>query len=235
LSWGSGFFLGEQLSGQLQEFFIRIFGDSFGWNIAINVNIGFGGMVGGLAMLSNLEVGNHIRINWKTVFASFLGFGLGNLLANTIAVSLESGPVNVSENIIASLQMLIWGLVGGASLAVPSRDFKRYLSLGVFGAIGMMLGQFLWNVIEIQFLLLGATLGLCLGISTKRISSAFILALAAILGFALRGMIMALYYPSNLNTIMLTNFMLAFTAGLTGAVIGLAWSALSRTDSNRAF
>jgi len=228
LGWGSGFFIGEQISWPLQSLLMQFFEEGFSWNIAINANVGIAGLAGGLVMLGFVETGRNRHINWKTVLAATLAFGFGNLLANIIAVSLESGLGNVSENIVAFLQMLIWGLVGGASLAVPSNNVKQFISLAVLGAVGMILGQIAWNVIEIQYLLLGTTLGLCIGISTKRLPAAFILALVAILGFTVRGIILEFYYSSNLSMSDQVNYtVLALTAGLMGLILGTAWSFLA--------
>jgi outer membrane protein assembly factor BamD (BamD/ComL family) len=228
LGWGGGFFLSDQISWPLQSLLMQFFEEGFSWNVASNANFGFAGLVGGLVLSGYLETGHNRRINWKTVLASFIGFGLGNLLANIIATSLESGLGNVSEDIVAFLQMLIWGLVGGASLAVPSKNVKQYIPLAVLGAIGMILGQIAWNVVEIQYLLLGTTLGLCIGIRTKKLPAAFILALVAILGFAVRGIIVDFYYSSNLSMSDQTNYIiLALTAGLTGLILGTAWSFLA--------
>jgi len=231
LGWGSGFLLSEQLSWPIQEFLMYFFEEGVSWNIAINTNVGMAGLVGGLIMFYHLDTWSNLHINWKTVLASFIGFGLGNLLANIIATSLESGLGNASENIVGFLQMLIWGLVGGASLAVPSKNVKQYISLAVLGAIGMILGQIAWNVIEIQYILLGTTLGLCIGISTRRLPAALILALVAILGFAVRGIILEFYYSSNLSMSDQVNYtVLALSAGLLGLVLGTAWSFLNSEE-----
>jgi hypothetical protein len=76
-------------------------------------------------------------------------------------------------------------------------------------------------------------LGLFIGIRTKRVSAAFVLALAATTGYLLRtSLLTEYYYPSNLSMAAPVEFtFLALTAGLMGAIIGLTWSFLNSGES----
>jgi hypothetical protein len=184
------------------------------------------GLLGGIVLFSQISQG--WTINWKTVLGGFLGFGLGNLIANVVAASLEE------STLFSALQMLIWGLIGGVLLAVPSKNYKHYLVLGCLGGIGMVLSELAWIALgEPKGIpILGLVLGLFLGFGTKSASAALILSLVATVGFALRGTLTSYYYASNLSMAEPVKYIfLALTAGLAGAMIGAAWSFLSRAES----
>ncbi|MEW6030609.1 MAG: CHAT domain-containing protein [Chloroflexota bacterium] len=233
VGWMIAFPIGEIFHWSLVDAVQESIKDTQIANIIIYpIRTGISGLIGGLFMVGALNSNQGFRLNWKTILAGFLGFGLGNLLTNIVTAPME-------ESTFASvLQFLIWGLIGGASLAVPSTNYKHYLTMGLLGGFGMMIG----NLISIAFgdpdginkIIIGMTLGLVIGIRTKRVTAAFVLALAATTGCLIRtSLLTGYYYPSNLSMAAPVEFtFLALTAGLMGAIIGLAWSFLNSAESS---
>jgi hypothetical protein len=199
--------------------------------IVFPIRTGIFGLIGSAFTIGQANMGRGHRTNYSTVLAGFLGFGLGNLLANTVTASMEE------STFASALLFLIWGLIGGASLAVPSTNYKRYLTMGLLGGIGMMIGKFISTGLGdpngIDKIITAMILGLFIGIRTKRVSAAFVLALAATTGYLLRtSLLTEYYYPSNLSMAAPVEFtFLALTAGLMGAIIGLTWSFLNSGES----
>jgi tetratricopeptide (TPR) repeat protein len=194
--WGFAFFLGQITQQNLYPSLAQLLKDERQTNIiALPIEAGLAGLIGSMFLIGQLKSVQHFSINWKTVLAGTLGFGLGNLLTNILVAPLENSPV------IASIQMLVWGLIGGASLAVPSKNFRHYLALGLLGGLGMMLGYLasiaLGNPDGLNRVITGMVLGVFLGFRTRRVSAALILALVAPMGYFLRSILNNYYYTSN--------------------------------------
>ena len=223
--WGLAYRIGQIVGSNIGTNLTTMFNNQALSNlINWSMEAGIAGLIGSLFTLGQYR--NHWgqRFSWKPILAAALGFGLGNLLANIIVAPMEE------STIIAALQKLIWGLMGGASLAFPLKDYKRYLALGLLGGIGMMLGQMASAGLEesmgqLRYAIIGIILGLSLGIGTKRISTALILSLIASMGFTLRNLLTGYYYSSNLSMTEPVKYaFLALAAGLVGFMIGAAWS-----------
>ena len=225
--WGIAFFLSQITQQNLFPSLAQLTSDSrMTYIIALPIEAGLAGLIGSMFLIGQLKVNRYFSVNWKTVLAGALGFGLGNLLTNILVASLEE------STLFAALQMLVWGVIGGASLAVPSKNYKHYLALGFLGGIGMMLGYLasitLGNPSGINKVITGMILGLSLGIGAKRVPAALILALVAPMGYILRSALMGYYYPSDLSMAEPVEYtFLALTAGLMGAMIASAWSFLN--------
>ena len=220
LGWGFGFYFSEQISGPLQEFFIHFFGDALGRNIAVNANVGFAGLVGGLILASQLEIGHERNINWKTVFASTLGFSIGVVIVNTIFYN--------SDRLLV-LQFFLWGAIGSATLAFPSKDYKKYLILASIGGFGLALGnQVYLSLDRLSFnIVVWGIFGLILGIYSKNFYKACIIGIFAPLIYNARWGIKTLF----LETIRPTHpaIDVAIDAGsalVLGLLIGIIWSFL---------
>ena len=101
------------------------------------------GLIGSSITLYQLQSFQNFRVNWKTVGVATLGFALGNALLNTIYKSGYETKFG---------QLFFWGLIGGACLAYPSKDLKRYLILGCCTGLGILSGLSSPPVPELQFL-----------------------------------------------------------------------------------
>ena len=227
--WGLAYRIGQIAGSNVGTNLTTMFNnqalsDLINWSI----EAGIAGLIGSLFTLGQYRNQLGQPFSWKPALSAALGFGLGNLLTNILVAPLED------SQIIASIQMLIWGLVGGASLAVPSKDYKHYLALGFLGGLGMMLGYLasiaLGNPDGLNRIITGVVLGAFLGFRIRRVSAALILALVAPMGYILRSTIMGYYYTSNLSMAESVGYtFLALTAGLMGTMIGSAWSFLNNT------
>jgi len=194
--------------------------------IVLPVESGIAGLIGSLITTDQLRTSLNIRINWKTVLAGTLGLGLSNLFTNIIFSSYDD------ELLITLVQLAMWGFLGGAALAVPSKNYKRYLLLGLLAGIGMAFGELAWRIVGepygFRFALIGAMFGLSLGIGIKRFSAAVVFLLIGTSAFIFRSSIQDIYFASGLSTsppMVFTIF--ALSAGLIGLIIGMAWSFLN--------
>ena len=194
--------------------------------IVLPVESGIAGLIGSLITTDQLRTSLNIRINWKTVLAGTLGLGLSNLFTNIIFSSYDD------ELLITLVQLAMWGFLGGAALAVPSKNYKRYLLLGLLAGIGMAFGELAWRIIGepygFRFALIGAMFGLSLWIGIKRFSAAVVFLLIGTSAFIFRGSIVDMYYASDLSMSPPVEFTIfASSAGLMGLIIGMAWSFLN--------
>ena len=193
--------------------------------IVLPVETGIAGLIGSLITTDQLRTSPNIHIKWKTVLAAALGFGLGNLLINILFAPFDE------ELVFKLIQLAIWGFLGGAALAFPSKSYRRYLLFGLLGSLGMALGHLIWMALGasdgIRPIILGATLGLFLGIGTKKPSGALILLLMGTVAYTFRYSINDFYYSSDLSMAPIVEYpILALNAGLTGMILGTAWSFL---------
>ena len=102
----------------------------------------------------------------------------------------------------------------------------------------MALGHLIWMALGasdgIRPIILGATLGLFLGIGTKKPSGALILLLMGTVAYTFRYSINDFYYSSDLSMAPIVEYpILALNAGLTGMILGTAWSFLIGDNATR--
>lgn len=231
--WGFAFYTGQMtqqiyLSYNLGQI---IYNERVTNVIAYSLEAGIAGLIGGFLMVGQLRIIPNLHINWKTVLAGALGFSLSNLLVNILFAS--SGD----ELNIRVIQFLIWGFLACASLAYPSKEYKRYLALGLLGSIGMAGGQWLWLALgetdSSYSIILGGLLGLFLGIYTKRISGVLILLLFSVIAYIMRYTFDAIYYNSSISqTPAFELTVLALTAGLLGSIIAMVLSLMRSEESS---
>ena len=134
------------------------------------------------------------------------------------------------------MQLAIWGFFGGAALAFPSKSYGRYLLFGLLGSSSLALGHLLWMALGvsdgIRPIILGAALGLFLGIGTKKPYGALILLLMGTVANTFRYSISDFYYnnfyhSSDLFMAPIVEYpILALSAGLLGIILGTTWSFL---------
>jgi hypothetical protein len=230
--WGTAFFIGKHTASTLSYGLEQITENTRVINlIAYSVEAGIAGLIGSLFTTGQLRIRPTIYINWKTVLVAALGFGLGNLLVNILFAPFDE------ELVFKLIQLAIWGFLGCTVLAFPSKSYKRYIILGLLGGIGMALGQLVWMGFGepegIRAAILGATLGLFLGIGTKRPSGALMLLLIGTVAYIFRNSINNLYYSSDLSMAPIVEYpILALSAGLIGLILGTAWSFLNGNNAN---
>jgi len=224
--WGAAFFIGQRTAGTLSYGLEQLTENTRVINLIVySAEAGIAGLIGSLFTTGQLRIRANIFINWKTVLVAALGFGLGNLLVNILFAPFDE------ELVFKLIQLAIWGFLGGAALAFPSKSYRRYLLFGLLGSSGMALGHLIWMALGasdgIRPIILGATLGLFLGIGTKKSSSAFILFLMGTAAYTFRYSISDFYYSSNLSMAPIVEYpILALSAGLTGVLLGVTWSFL---------
>jgi hypothetical protein len=235
--WGSAFFIGQYTASTLSYGLRQITENTRVINlIAYSAEAGIAGLIGSLFTTCQLRIRANIFINWKTVLVAALGFGLGNLLVNILFAPFDE------ELVFKLMQLAIWGFLGGAALAFPSKSYRRYLLFGLLGSSGMALGHLIWMALGasdgIRPIILGATLGLFLGIGTKKSSSALILFLMGAVAHTFRYSIDNFYYnnfyhTSDLLMAPIVEFpVLAISAGLMGLILGAAWSFLKGNNAD---
>ncbi len=231
LGWGTAFAIGQLVADSLLSLSgIRTLLIAL---LSNTVQASTAGLLGGMFMFS--QISGSWTLNWKTVLAGAVGFTVGNLLTNLLNILVEP---YFEEGLTASImQLVIWGFIGGASLAIPSRSAKRYSVLGLLGSIGMLLGLFVWMMLgepdEFRAIIFGAVFGLCLGIGTKRVSGIVILSIVGAIAYVLRYVLNSFYFSNNPSMGSEVSYtVLALTAGLMGATIGLTWSFLNSAESS---
>ncbi len=229
--WGIAFFIGHRMGGNLSYSLEQIIENTRVINLlAYSAEAGIAGLIGSLFTVGQFKEYQDFNLDWKTVLAASLGFGLGNLFVNILFTPLEE------ELVFTFLQLTIWGFLGGAALAFPSKSYKRYLFLGLLGSIGMMLGQLAWMALgepdDLRVFILGAILGLCLGIGTKRIAGVLILSIIGAVAYTFRLIINSFYYNNYSTTSWGEFIVLALTAGLMGLILGAVWSFLTNHETN---
>ena len=99
----------------------------------------------------------------------------------------------------------------------------------------MIVGQLAWVALGepdgFRATILGATLGLSLGIGTKRPSGVLILSLMGTVAYMFRNSINDFYYASDLSMDPIVEYpILALSAGLLGLILGMAWSFLNSEE-----
>ena len=227
LGWGLAFYIGQLVQMNLFGGLLEVTGDERTTKlIAIPLEAGLAGLIGTLFLKSQLGIDPNHRVSWKTVLATTLGFGLGNAISNVV----YSSSTDVTFG-----QIFIWGLVSGASLGVPSKDFKRYLLLGALGGIGLYLAYqaFSASGTQLYAVFMGGVFGLFVGTATKKVPQTLVVILFAIMAFTIRGELTPWLLGLDIikDDPIAKTITLALTAGLMGAVIGSAWSFLNSSKS----
>jgi hypothetical protein len=121
----------------------------------------------------------------RFVVLGAVGFGIGGAIGSLLIMFL---PVRVA----LPLTILIAGAVGGASLGVALRDFRRVVILAGLGALSLFIGLFagiilgsLFNYSEVLIAaIVGAVVGASLGAAFRDWRAIVALAVAGAVGFS---------------------------------------------------
>lgn len=231
IGWGLAFYLG-QICVQMYYAYGRTWlqNEWLTKLIFFSLEAALAGFIGITILSSQLSTNKKRKINWRTSIAAMLGFGVGSLTTEILTPLMEKSPTN------ALLLAMLWGLIGGAFLGIPSKNIWRYLIMGLSGAAGLGLGRIVWYTLGapagFDSAFQGIFLGLLLGIYTRKISSAFVLSLIVFIGFTIRFVITNFYYNTFYTELPgLDLYVQVVTAGLVGIIIGAAWSFLNDTTS----
>jgi hypothetical protein len=231
LGWGVAFYIGQRTAGNISYGLGQVIENTRIINlIDYSLEAGIAGLIGSMFILGQLKKGQNTFVDRKTVWAAILGFGLGNLLINILFGLYE-------DLIITLVQLLIWGFLGGAALAFPSKIYKNYLILGLSGSIGMAFGYLVWKWLgEPEGLyptIFGVTLGLCLGFGTKKTPGALILLMIGTIAYNIRNILNSIYYDNyNTGLVWVEYSILALSAAIMGLIIGLTWSLFKSSEAN---
>ncbi len=177
ISWGLAWFGGDTLGSYL----LSIFGNSIVSAITDALSI-----LLGLLFTLGVQTEDYGKI-LKTALWGALGFAAGNFV-----VSL---PPLASLSLPAEFYFILWGLLGGAILEAPSRDWLRILFSAVLCGVGLFAGSLVaFRVLPalisetyvstfperfamFQQVLYGMGLGLAISLLIRRASAVGILAL----------------------------------------------------------
>jgi len=119
------------------------------------------------------------------VILGAIGFGIGGAIGGPLITFLPGG-------VALLLWPLVGGAVGGASLGLALKDFRRVLILALLGALGLTLGVMTGLVLGSFFnystvaiaALVGAVVGASLGVAFRDWRTILALAVAGAVGFS---------------------------------------------------
>lgn len=226
----AGWVLAWEATGRLRDHLRPLFdfidADAFGDAIAI---------VLGLLFTFGMQI-ERSREVLGTAFFGALGFAVGNFIADPAII----GTVLPSE-IFPPVSYSLWGLIGGAILAAPSRNARQILITAGICGIGLLAGYYIFLIVSSAFggqsyleafpdryhilrnIILGIGLGLTLGLLIRRASAIGIL---VILGVGIFMITRAL----NADIFTFPDIWKATVRGaLIGLVLGYAYGYLRKT------
>jgi hypothetical protein len=186
-----------------------------------------------------LEKGLTRRIDWKTILSGMIGFTIGMFAVYVLhQVSSDSPTV--------MLMAFLWGAIGGASLAIPTKNIKKILLLGVLGGAGIFFGSLLWmflsgnsyegfgyalianwDIEPLAYLLVGLGLGAFLGIYTRKSKSILALSITGGLIFVLVFLFLTRLMPSLIGE-QITPGSILVAGALIGGGMGFAWNSFDQ-------
>ena len=146
LGWGFGFFISEQIVGVLQALFTPIFGYTLSENIAVNINVGFAGLIGGLILILNLTNEKFLIVKHKELEKANIRT-LPNLIA-TIWQWLTIFIVFVFSRLIIEIVIHTTGLFGILDGALSSIG----ATIIYFVFLGFSTGSALWLSLRETFI-----------------------------------------------------------------------------------
>lgn len=168
------------------------------------------------ASIPSLESSSKASL-WKGALSGAIGFGVGSSLQGPLYYSLGE-----NENSLV-ISLVVWGLIGGASLGIPELNWKRIGFMGLVGAVGVGLGIFL----NVQFdypeelvsrILFGSAVGLALGASTRNLRKIIPFTLTGAMAFFLSN-----YTYKFISESDYWKLKDAIAGALLGVVLGSAW------------
>jgi outer membrane protein assembly factor BamD (BamD/ComL family) len=163
LSWSAGHLLGNYLISTFTRY-TWAFADAFSILLGLFITLG-------------LQTENAAKILWMAFWGA-LGFAAGNYI---------NGLSFWSDSLPAEFFYAIWGLVGGAVLEAPSREWRRVLLVSVACGLGMLVSGYIGlrilplitgesyfaatypeMALVLQQILNGTCLGLAIGLLIRR-------------------------------------------------------------------
>ena len=221
LTWKAGNILGLHLSS---------FDSDYTWAMADALLILLGLL---------FTFGVQVERSWeilKTALFGTLGFAVGNFIADPAIISTV-----LPTEIFPPVSYALWGLIGGAILAAPSRNARQILITAGICGIGLLVGYYIFLIVSSTFggqsyleafpdryhilrnIILGIGLGLTLGLLIRRASAIGIL---VILGVGIFIITRAL----NADIFTFPDIWKATVRGaLIGLVLGYAYGYLRKT------
>jgi hypothetical protein len=118
-----------------------------------------------------------------------IGFGLGGAIGSPLITFLPGG-------VALLLWLLVGGAVGGASLGLALKDWRRVVVLALLGALGLFVGVmaglllgsfFNYSTVPIAAIV-GAVVGASLGVAFRDWRTILALAVAGAVGFSVRNL-----------------------------------------------
>jgi tetratricopeptide (TPR) repeat protein len=180
-------------------------------------------LLGAWLTVAMIEPTGEQRLYWLTVVGGAVGFGFGNLLTNFLFSTIEGRSWEVA-------QVLLWGLIAGAVVALPSKKYKRCLPFAFGTGLAMALPRLLltgdaagslW-----RWLLTGTLTGLWFGWDTRRPYSLVLCMLLGTVTFSLRFWLNSTFNIFSIEWKGLSWLALAVTSAVMGAILAAGWSHL---------
>ena len=205
---------------------LDIFKTDYTWAIIDALTVLFG-----LLFTFGIQVEKSLEV-LKTAFFGALGFAVGNFLLDIIGPLLTI-PIEIT--------FVLWGLIGGAILEMPSRDSRRILSAAAICGFGSLVGSYvafdLLSVITGQYansgfaeryailrqISLGTGLGLAFGSFIRRVSAIVMLAILGV------GVFMVTIVLFSREFFEISSIPDAVRGALIGLVLGYGYGYMRRT------
>ena len=199
------------------------------FHLCVTLQSGGTALLGGVLLFAWL-LEYRFKIRWLALFVAALGFALGVLFQDLLALNL---PESTGVRWWGFLPYVLWG----AALVLLDKDWKKCLLYGSLVVLAVLAGRYLWlsiqgtlaewSNISILFTAVGFMLGLFLSLG-QRWQPALLLMVTVILAQFLQG---AIPYPQEENIWLYLVDMLHFA--LVGAVIFMVMDLLGMLRSKR--
>lgn len=228
--WTAAFLVGQSVMGELHTPIGFLLDDRMTKLLVFPLESGIVGLFGALVTFAQVRRLSLDRNRWITAAGAAAGFALGNFIVYMLFFDLLAFSTTTR-----TFAHMLWGLLIGLGLALPARDYRRYLAFGLLGGLGMYLANLVWRTASTNFygLIMGSILGLALGLGTKKITVA--LALSALFGSAF------VILNSLTSRFLYNYFLMTMSERLTfplysaafGLLLGLAWGYLQAAPGKK--
>jgi hypothetical protein len=174
---------------------------------------------------------------WLTALSIF-GFAAGNLVVSGLFIMLPNGP-----QIAYPICLMIWGIIGGAIIALPTRDWKKILVTGGLWGLGLLVGYIAFLVFIPSYtadiwperygilrnIFVGAGLGLALILPSRRISGIGVSVILGLFVFVITG----IFYLDNAVLLYGEMWGTIIRGGAIGLVMGLGYAYLTKENKSQ--
>jgi hypothetical protein len=165
----------------------------------------------------------------RFVVLGAIGFGIGGASASLLAFHLPGG-------VGLLLGPLVGGAVGGGSLGLALKDFRRVLILALLGALGLtvgvmaglILGSFFSYAAAPVAVIVGAVVGASLGVAFKDWRTIVALVVAGAVGFSVGNLADLIRFSVPIIKQLGETGSIAITGIIGGASLGAALGYLER-------